>query len=87
MAAKVTELSTHEELGHHVKAAAEATGYKDGFGVVGCDLSKPIWWAIYCRQSLDEQGNNNRLPDYLRTCAMEAKKLAVVVPREYVFLI
>jgi site-specific DNA recombinase len=84
MAAKVAELLTQEELGNHVKAAAEAAGYKDGFGVEGCDLNSTHWWAIYCRQSLDEQGDNNRLNDYLRTCAMEAKRLAVVVPREYV---
>lgn len=84
MVAKVTELLTQEELGNYVKAAAEAAGYKEGFGVPGCDLNLTHWWAIYCRQSLDEQGNNNRLYDYLCTCAMEAKKLAVVVPREYV---
>jgi len=71
-------------MDEYIVQAAKAADYEKGFGIQGCDLSKPIWWAAYCRQSLDEQGNNNRLPDYLRTCAMEAKRLAVIVPREYV---
>jgi site-specific DNA recombinase len=65
------------------KAAIEA-GYSEGFGVSGCDLTEPIWWAAYTRQSWEEQANNNRLPEYLLTCAREAKKLGVIVPREYI---
>jgi len=78
------ESVTNEMIDEYVTQAAQATGYENGFGLKGCDLIKAFWWASYCRQSLDEQGNNNRLPDYLRTCALEAKKLAVVVPREYI---
>ena len=31
-----------------------------------------------------EQRSNNRLPEYLRTCAQKAKRLGVIVPREYI---
>lgn len=41
-------------------------------------------WAAYTRQSWEEQANNNRLPEYLLTCAREAKKLGAVVPIEYI---
>ena len=41
-------------------------------------------WVAYTRQSLEEQTQNNRLPDYLRTCTHQAKELGVVVPLEYV---
>lgn len=58
--------------------------YAQCFGVEGCDLSKPKWWAAYTRQSLEDQAKNNRLPDYLLTCAREAKKLGVVIPLEYI---
>ena len=84
MAIRKTEVITKELMDKYVAEAASAAGYEKGFGIVGCDLSLKLWWVAYCRQSLDEQGNNNRLPDYLRTCALEAKRLDVVVPREYV---
>ncbi len=64
--------------------SSESADYKQGFGVSGCDLSEASFWAAYQRQSQEEQANNNRLPDYLRTCAVEAKKLNVIVPREYI---
>ena len=64
--------------------ASESADYKQGFGVSGCDLSQPTFWVAYQRQSQEEQANNNRLPDYLHTCAVEAKKLNVIVPREYI---
>jgi len=73
-----------EMLDEYIGQAAKAAGYENGFGIQGCDLSKPIWWAAYCRQSQEEQYHNNRLPDYLHTCAVEAKRLNVMVPREYV---
>lgn len=73
-----------DELGMLVGLAAKAAGYEDGFGLSECDLSQPLYWVAYTRQSLEEQVQNNRLPDYLRTCATEARKLAVPVPREYV---
>jgi len=78
------ELISQEELSDPMKVAAEAAEYKEGFGVEGCDLTLTHWWAAYQRQSEEEQCHNNRLPDYLRTCALEAKRLSVVVPLEYV---
>ena len=74
-----------DDLGSIVLAAAKAAGYEEGFGVGGCDLTRSGWWAMYTRQSTEEQRSNNRLPEYLLTCAREAKNLGVVVPREYVF--
>jgi len=85
MQVQKTEPISVEELDRLTQVAAKAAGYEEGFGVRGCDLSKPIWWAAYARQSLEEQTQNNRLSDYLHTCAQEAKRLGVVVPREYVF--
>ena len=84
MVIQAIEPLTNKILDEYIAQAAKAAGYEKRFGIRGCDLSKTIWWAAYCRQSLDEQSNNNRLPDYLHTCAMEAKRLSVVVPREYV---
>jgi len=65
------------------KVAAEA-GYSEGFGVLDCDLARSNWWAAYIRQSWEEQANNNRLPEYMLTCAREAKKLGVTIPKEYI---
>ena len=84
MVTQTSNLITEDELDKYIYQAAIAAGYEKGFGIQGCNLSHTIWWAAYCRQSLDEQSNNNRLPDYLHTCALEAKRLSVVVPREYV---
>jgi len=84
MVIKIIEPIAKETLDEFIVQAAKSAGYEEGFGIKDCALGKPIWWAAYCRQSLDEQGNNNRLPDYLRTCALEAKRLAAVVPREYI---
>ena len=84
MVTQIIESITKEMIDEYIGQAAKAAGYENGFGITGCDLSLPVWWAAYCRQSLDEQSNNNRLPDYLRTCAIEAKRLGVVVPQEYV---
>jgi len=75
---------TDETLDEYVIQAAKAAGYEKGFGIRDCDLSKPIWWAVYCRQSLDQQTQNNRLPEYLLTLAKMARDYGVVVPREYV---
>jgi hypothetical protein len=60
--------------------------YAQCFGVEGCDLSKPKWWAAYIRQSLEEQAQNNRIPEYLLTCARMAKEHDVVVPIEYIIV-
>ncbi len=78
------EIIGAEEMDRIIASAARAGGYEEGFGVTGCDLSRKDWWAAYARQSLEEQAQNNRLSDYLRTCAQEARKLGVIVPREYV---
>ncbi|MEE9203080.1 MAG: recombinase family protein [Dehalococcoidia bacterium] len=69
-----------------VAAAAKAADYEEGFGLKGCDLTRPIWWAAYIRQSLEEQAQNNRIPEYMLTCARMAKEHAVVVPREYIIV-
>ena len=69
-----------------IESAARAAVYEDVFGVRGCDLSqKGEYWAAYLRQSTKEQRGIHRTGECLRTCAVEAKRLGVVVPREYVF--
>ena len=75
---------TKEELEGYIDQAARAANYERGFGIQDCDLSKAIWWAAYCRQSLDQQTQNNRLPEYLLTLARIARDHGVVVPREYI---
>ena len=83
MAVQTIEYVTKEMLDGYIEQAAKAAGYQKGFGITDCDLSKPIWWAAYCRQSLDQQSHNNRLPEYLLTLARMAKEQGVVVPREF----
>jgi hypothetical protein len=83
MVVKEIELVTKEEFDQYISEAAKVTNYEN-FGKTGCDLSMPVWWAGYCRQSLDQQSHNNRLPEYLLTLAKLAKEQGVVVPREYV---
>lgn len=75
---------TIERFDSLIDKAAKEARYEEGFGVRGCDLANVCWWAAYARQSLEEQANNNRFPDYLLTCAKEAKKLGVVIPIEYI---
>ena len=79
-----SEAIESNEMYQLIDSAAKAAGYEQGFGVTGCDLSESRWWAAYTRQSTEEQRNNNRLAEYLLTCAREAKALGVVVPREYI---
>ena len=74
---------SQEQMESYIAAAAREAEY-EGFGARGCELSQSGWWTAYMRQSLEEQTQNNRLPDYLRTCAHQAKELGVVVPLEYV---
>ena len=74
------EILSQEQRQDYITAAAREAGYEEGFGVRDCDLKQSGWWAVYTRQSLEEQAQNNRLPDYLRTCAHEARDLGVVVP-------
>ncbi|MBM4463884.1 MAG: recombinase family protein, partial [Chloroflexi bacterium] len=85
MISQLLEPVTLEKLDEYITQAARVAGYENGFGIRGCDLSKPIWWAGYCRQSLDQQTQNNRLPEYLLTLARMAKEQGVVVPWEYIF--
>ena len=85
MVVQTLEPITRDKLDEYIMQASKAAGYEKGFGVEGCDFSKPIWWAAYCRQSLDQQTQNNRLPEYLLTMARMAKEQGIAVPREYIF--
>ena len=78
------EVMTTERLNRYIDEAAKAAGYREGFGVQGCDLSLCYWWVAYTRQSTKEQAENDRLVAYLVTCAKLAKESGVTVPREYV---
>ncbi len=73
-----------ERLDHYILEASKAAGYEQGFGTTGCDLKLNIWWVAYNRQSTREQSENDRLGEYLLTCARLAKQNGVIVPREYV---
>ncbi len=73
---------SEETFDVYIHQAAKTVGYEHGFGITGCDLTKPTWWAGYCRQSLDQQTQNNRLPEYLLTLATMAKGQGIVVPRD-----
>lgn len=77
-------LISSERLDSIINRAAKEAEYSEGFGIQGCDLTSHHWWAAYARQSCEEQANNNRLPEYLLKCAREAKKLGIILPREYV---
>ena len=79
------EIVSREQLDEYVREVAKAAGYPS-FGAEGCDLNERIWWAAYTRQSREEQAKNNRIPEYLLTCARMAKDKGVVVPREYIFV-
>lgn len=57
--------SADREMDAVIAEAARQAGYEAGFGLQGCDLSKSGFWAAYTRQSMEEQRNNNRLPEYL----------------------
>lgn len=85
MAIQTVEPITKEQFHQYIAQAAKTAGYEKGFGVQGCDLSQSVWWASYARQSLDQQVNNNRLPEYLLTLARMARDQGIVVPIEYIF--
>ena len=70
----------------YVEAAAKEARYEEGFGVVGCDLTEEEWWAVYVRQSLEEQAQNNRIPEYLFAAARMAKQKGVQIPREHIIV-
>ncbi len=79
-----TEVMSKERLDHYILEASKAAGYEQGFGITGCDLRFNSWWVAYTRQSTREQAENDRLGEYLLTCARLAKQSGVIVPREYV---
>ena len=68
------EVMSQERFDRFIDEAARAAGYEEGFGVRGCDLSQTEWWAVYTRQSRKEQAENDRLAEYLFTCARLAKQ-------------
>jgi len=78
------EVMSKERLDRYITEAAKAAGYEEGFGVLGCDLSLKQWTVAYNRQSSEEQAKNDRLGEYLLTCAKLAKQIGGIVPREYV---
>ncbi len=80
----MTEVMSKERLDSYIDEAARIAEYKDGFGVSGCDLNSGNWWAAYTRQSSREQAENDRLNEYLLTCARLAKQNGVIVLREYI---
>ena len=80
----MTEVMSKERLDSYIDEAARIAEYKDGFGVSSCDLSRGNWWAAYTRQSSREQAENDRLNEYLLTCARLAKQNGVIVLREYI---
>ena len=77
------EMIKEERLDNYIREAARIAGYEQGFGVTGCDLTRRVWWTAYNRQSTREQSENDRLGEYLLTCAKMAKENGVIVPREY----
>ena len=78
------EVMKKERLDGYIWEAAKAAGYEDGFGARGCDLNRNHWWVAYTRQSTREQAENDRLGEYLLTCARLAKQNGGIIPREYV---
>ena len=83
---RTKDLISRDELDHYIDEAAKVAAYEDGFGVKGCDLTGQLWWAVYIRQSLEEQAKNNRVPEYLLTCARLAKEKGATVPSEYIVI-
>jgi len=80
----MTEVMSQERLNRYIKEAAKSAAYEDGFGIKVCDLSQGNWGAVYTRQSLREQADNDRLGEYFLTCAKLAKQVGVIIPEEYI---
>jgi len=78
------EVMSKERLDRYVVEAAKAAGCEQGFGVRGCDLNLRHWWVAYTRQSTREQAENDRLGEYLLSCAKLARQIGAIVPCEYV---
>ena len=80
---RTAEAMSQERLDQYISEAARFADYP-AFGARDCDLSQAVWWVAYARQSLEEQAKNDRLAEYLLTCAKLAKEKGVTVPREYI---
>jgi DNA invertase Pin-like site-specific DNA recombinase len=81
---QIAGIMSKERLDRYATEAAKAASYEEGFGITGCDLSLNHWWVAYNRQSTREQSENDRLGEYLLTCARLAKQNDGIVPKEYV---
>jgi len=81
---QTAEVMSRGRLENYITEAAKTAGYEEGFGVAGCDLTLKRWWAAYNRQSTREQAENDRLGEYLLTCAKLTKQNGGIVPNEYV---
>jgi hypothetical protein len=68
-----SEVMNKERLDGYISEAAKTTAYEERFGISGCDLNHNHWWVAYNRQSTREQAENDRLGEYLLTCARLAK--------------
>jgi hypothetical protein len=79
-----TEIMSQERLYRYIREAAQSAAYEEGFGIKGCDLSQRKCGAVYARQSLREQAENDRLGEYFLTCAKLAKQAGVIIPEEYI---
>lgn len=79
-----TEVMDEKRFDRYILEAAKTAGYEEGFGVRGCDLTQKQWWVAYTRQSTREQSENDRLGEYLLTCAKLAKQKGVIIPCEYI---
>jgi len=78
------KVMNRERLDRYIVEAAKAACYEEGFGITECDLNLKTWWVAYTRQSTREQAENDRLGEYLLTCARLANQNGGIVPREYV---
>jgi hypothetical protein len=73
------EAISRQRLDRYILEAAKAADYGQGFGVRGCDLDLRSWWLTYTRQSTREQSENDRLGEYLLSCARLAKQLRATI--------
>ena len=81
---RIVEVMSEERLEKYITEAARVADYESGFGVTGCDLGESHWWAAYTRQSTREQSENDRLGEYLLSCARLARQEKAIIPREYI---
>ena len=77
MAMQITEPISRQEFDNYIDQAAKAAGYEQGFGIRECDLSKPLWWTAYCRQSLDQQAGDTISQKHVDTISQPGRLLLV----------